>query len=79
MSAFLRRDGVIPNKVLRNFYQLMQIWTVVGPSCLLHERLWDLTRASVALTSQALLLSTTKQHQRREIFKTREAYETFYE
>ena len=34
---------------------MVQIGIMVAPSCLLHERLWELTGASVAPTSQALL------------------------
>ena len=37
---------------------MVQIWTVEAPSCPLHERHWELTRASVALTSLALLVSS---------------------
>ena len=40
------------------FYQLIvQILAVVAPLSVLHKRLWELTRATVALTSQALLVS----------------------
>ena len=51
---------------LTRFYQQMeQIWTVVVLPCLSYARFWELNRLSVALTSH------------REIFKTREEYDTF--
>ena len=59
----------------KSYLQMVQIWTVVTPSCLLDVRLWKLTRASVALTSQALLassVSTVKylKHARRTTLST---------
>ena len=69
MSAFFARDGLVPDKVLPANGAKLDSGGAVVP---LHERLWKLTRASVALTSLALLVSSINT-------ETRKAYDTFYE
>ena len=73
MSAFLVRDGVVPNKVLPADGAKLDCEGAVVSFA--RESLGvDPSKCGAHITGIA-----RKQHQHREIFTTREAYDTFYE